>query len=142
MALKTGFWKINIFGMEADLTIAETIEGRVHGRIDNYPFRELNGSISGLFNETSQEILFGIAIDPSLYTTPSLAAEASIAPMQGLVFRGCLFASPKNRQLGQDITWNLVGTLEVTNPEILQMVFQSNSRRTTFGWMAQITDAQ
>ena len=144
MELKTGTWFLTIFGMDGNLTINASLEGELQGSLSNFPFNEINGSILGSFDETSLQIVFGIRTELINTMNPgssgSLTPIMNIAPMHGLLFKGYLFSKPRDAQPGLDIIQNLVGTLEVSDPAILDSVFHSNSRRTNFGWLAQIKD--
>ena len=81
-------------------------------------------AVRGFWNEASQTITFDVP------TTSSEGKQAFT------LFNGCLFRTPANPTPNQDAVATLTGFAEVTTPIFLP----ANSRRTVFGWFAQISE--
>jgi hypothetical protein len=87
--------------------------------------RNVSGSSrQGFWNEASQTITFDV---------PTTSPEGKQA---FTLFNGCLFRTPANPTPNQDVVATLTGFAEVTTPIFLP----ANSRRTVFGWFAQISE--
>ena len=127
MPLLAGTWKINVNGTEGDLIINANADGTISGSVIAVP-------LSGYWNEASQMIFF-----ESMF--PVLLIAGAIAPNSGNArgtFLGYLFNTPPAPIPGSDIKWTLCGYV-MTPPNVGFSAAQSNSRRMTFGWFAQIT---
>ena len=129
MPLPYGTWKALVNGVEGLLFIdPPDAQGIFVGRV-------FGSTIKGFWNEAAQKIQF------SSYAEPGAGAQT---PVFG-IFEGYLFRSPVNPNLGQDVTVTLVGSVLVSAQAINNNVLPEmtpSSRRSTFGWMAQIADVQ
>ena len=117
MPLPIGTWKMNVNGTELDLQIQSVQDGNLDGM-----FR--GAAVRGFWNEASQTITFDV---------PTTSPEGK---QVFTLFNGCLFRTPANPTPNQDIVATLTGFAEVTTPIFLP----ANSRRTVFGWFAQISE--
>ena len=117
MPLPIGTWKMNVNGTEFDLQIQSVQDGNLEGM-----FR--GAAVRGFWNEASQTITFDV---------PTTSPEGKQA---FTLFNGCLFRTPANPPPNQDVVATLTGFAEVTTPIFLP----ANSRRTVFGWFAQISE--
>ena len=131
MPLPYGTWKALVNGAEGLLRIdPPDAQGIFVGRV-------FGSTIKGFWNEAAQKIQF------SSYAELGAGAQT---PVFG-IFEGYLFRSPLNPNPGQDVTVTLVGSLLAsaqvvgTGTPVLPEVVPS-ARRSTFGWMAQITEVQ
>jgi hypothetical protein len=129
MPLPYGTWKALVNGAEGLLRIdPPDAQGIFVGRV-------FGSTIKGFWNEAAQKIQF------SSYAELGAGAQT---PVFG-IFEGYLFRSPVNPNPGQDVTVTLVGSVLVSaqalNNNVLPEMTPS-SRRSTFGWMAQIADVQ
>jgi hypothetical protein len=93
------------------------------------------GRIKGFWNEAAQKIQFASYAEEGGGTT---------SPVCG-VFEGYLFRTPLNPAPGRDVTATLVGSLHVSAQsvglDVLPEIVPS-SRKSTFGWMAQLPEPQ
>lgn len=129
MPLPYGTWKVLVNGAEGLLRIdPPDAQGIFDGRV-------FGSTIKGFWNEAAQKIQF------SSYAELGAGAQT---PVFG-IFEGYLFRSPVNPNPGQDVTVTLVGSVLVSAQAINNNVLPEmtpSSRRSTFGWMAQIADVQ
>jgi hypothetical protein len=125
MPLLTGAWKININGSEGIMNITQVgSDGSVIGTAIDIPFM-------GFWNESSQEIFFETVV-------PQLGGVNSTGIITGAFFVGYLFNTPPDAAAGSDIRWTLCGYMRTVPAANLNFVVP-NSRRSTFGWFAQLT---
>ena len=129
MPLPYGTWKALVNGAEGLLRIdPPDAQGIFVGQV-------FDSRIKGFWNEAAQKIQF------SSYAELGAGAQT---PVFG-IFEGYLFRSPLNPNPGQDVTVTLVGSVLVSAQAVNNSVLPEmtpSSRRSTFGWMAQIADVQ
>lgn len=127
MPLLIGNWKINVNGSEGDLNIGANVSGTIAGSVIGIPF-------TGYWNEASQMIFFE-SISPA-----GVDANGSVfGSVNRGTFVGYLFSTPPQPIPGSDVKWTLCGYV-TTPPGGGFSAALSNTRRTTFGWLAQITE--
>ena len=129
MALPYGDWTATVNGAETILHIdPPDAQGVFTGQI-------FGGRIKGFWNEAAQKIQFASYAEEGGGTT---------SPVFG-IFEGYLFRPPLNPAPGRDVTATLVGSLLVSAQsvglDVLPEIVPS-SRRSTFGWMAQLPEPQ
>jgi len=129
MALPYGDWTATVNGAETILHIdPPDAQGVFTGQI-------FGGRIKGFWNEAAQKIQFASYAEEGGGTT---------SPVFG-IFEGYLFRTPLNPAPGRDVTATLVGSLFVSAQsvglDVLPEIVPS-SRKSTFGWMAQLSEAQ
>lgn len=116
MTLKLGIWKMNANGTEGQLEIGsvDPSTGVLHGKLNE-------AYVTGFWDETSRVLTFSM-----------------LTPLHRM-FKGVLFSTPTNPQIGQDVLWTLAGLVEVADTQNAQGI-TGNAKRREFGWFAQITE--
>jgi hypothetical protein len=124
MPLPPGAWKANVSGAETALNIGTPdAKGQFVGQL-------FGVNLTGLWDEPGQRILFTLssgAVNP--LGTPEVA-----------LFVGCLFRTPTNPAVGEDVVVRLAGTFQVNSIDPEPNLPQASARRNTFGWQAEITE--
>lgn len=121
MPLPVGLWKAIVSGVETDFNIqTPNPQGLFVGRLGTV-------NLSGFWDESSQRIAFTFAVGGAV--------------PQNAAFVGYLFRTPVSPAPGQDVVATLAGTFQTTTPTAGDLP-QATARRTTFGWLAQITEVQ
>lgn len=129
MSLTLGSWNINFNGFEGELNINNIdTRGNVTGRL--VTSRDLV-TITGLWDNTSRTLTFSTVIVPG---------EPTPDDPQRWFFKGYLFSTPTDPQPGRDVQWTLAGSFEVLDEQSLEGWHRGNTRRSTFGWFAQISE--
>jgi hypothetical protein len=134
MSLKTGDWKMNENGSEFTLTISNIdANGEVIGNLVSpgiLPTPLI--VIAGLWDETSRTLTFAFPV----YTQAPTAEQAMYRQK---FYKGFLFSTPRSPVPGVDVVWTLAGSVQVTD---LRTAAENggNTRRSEFGWFAQITE--
>ena len=125
MPLPVGTWKANVNGTVIDLKISGVDPQGL------FPVNLLNDT-QGFWNE----------IDHSCRSGLSSISGGAVGQGVVAIFEGCLFRSPTNPQAGQDVTATLAGTVRVAAGATAIGAFPAtpSSRRSVFGWYAQITE--
>jgi|SRR5450432_915878 len=131
MPLITGTWKINVNGTAGDLVINSSADGTINGSVIDVP-------LSGYWNEASQTIFFETLVPPVAGLSGFIPVLVGSTNSIG-TFVGYLFSTPPVPVPGSDIKWTLCGYV-MTPPTFGFPAAMSNSRRTTFGWFAEITE--
>jgi hypothetical protein len=127
MPLPLGVWKANVNGSQGELLFEEvTSQGNVRGSLFNLP-------LFGLWTEPSQTVVFSVKRQIDAGGGVGLTAEW--IPHS---FMGYLFSTPAMPQPGQDIVWTLAGSVIDAVGQAINGV-AATSRRTHFGWIAQLT---
>ena len=127
MPLPPGTWKANVNGTETDLKIGGVAETGL------FPVNFLNVDTQGFWNEASQTMTFGLVVIFVGGGGTGIVAS----------FDACLFRSPLNPPPGRDVVATLAGKFRVSAGNLPAGSFPGipTSRRTEFGWLAQITEA-
>ena len=135
MPLLTGIWKININGIEGEMNITNiNADGSINGSIAS-----VGGQIVpflGFWNESAQSIFL---------ETMTPLFQSATGPMGGAPgggdfraqFFGYLFSSQGSHPAGADIKWTICGHVS-TSPVQPFPGLVLNSRRTIFGWYAEV----
>ena len=126
MPLPVGTWKANVNGTVIDLKISGVDPQGL------FPVNLMNVDTQGFWNEVDQSLSIGLVLNFG-----GAVGQGVVA-----IFEGCLFRSPTNPQAGQDVTATLAGTVRVTAGATAVGAFPAtpSSRRSVFGWYAQIIE--